>query len=72
MRHQTATLVRSHLLAFLSSAFLIGFAGPTRAQFLIVGNDNKKADGIGKDTIAIFSIHGVFSAHQRPRYEKVP
>jgi DNA-binding beta-propeller fold protein YncE len=55
MRHQTAALVRTLLFTFLSSVFLIGFAGPTWAQFLIVGNDNKR-DGPGKDTIAIFSI----------------
>jgi hypothetical protein len=55
MGHQSAARFKTLSFALLSAVFLAAFAGPTRAQFLVVGNDNK-SDGLGKNTVAIFSI----------------
>ena len=49
-------IVARYAEAALTAAILLGpLALPANAQFLLVGNDNKSS-GIGKDTIAIFSI----------------
>src|ERR1043166_9403562 len=50
------TFVARYAMAALAAAILLGpLALPAEAQFLVVGSDNK-ANGIGKDTIKIYSL----------------